>query len=1138
MKNTSLIRNLGAAALLAMLATNAAAAPLGPSFIYDDAVQNNWFNNPFAATMDPNHTATVKNGTKSIAAAITGGAVQFNHTGTQVDTTPFESLSFWVHGGATGGHKLQVTLMKNLTDGPRVDVLPDTGAWKQVTIPLASLGAANATTVDGMRIWEGNGVSSTFHLDDIQFNRPATYTLTYNGNGNTAGTAPAATAAEPGADITVSDAGSLARTDYEFIGWNAKANGTGMFYAADATLSISANTTLYAQWNYIGTTFHTVTYAGNGNTSGDPPYDNLSPYIPASTVTVLGNTEAMTKDGGFVFAGWNTATNGGGTHYAAGATFSITGDVTLYAKWVTPVTLTYIGNGNTDGNAPTDANSPYVPGATVTVLGNTGNLTKTGGNFIFAGWNTATDGSGTNYLAGATFAMLSDTILYAKWADIGADATWDGGGADTNWQTADNWNPNGTPANDGTARLIFTGSTRPSTTNNFTADTTFNGFTFDAAAAAFTLAGNAVTLGGNIGFSGNPTAARTHTISLPLTVNATRSITTETNGSVTVSGIVSGSGGLSKAGNGTLLLSGANTFAGGVTLNAGRLNLNHATALGAATGVFTVENGTTLDSPTANLALTANNPVVINGDFTFTGTKQLNLGKGATTLGTAAGTTRTITTNSGNPLTLGGLADGTTAINLTKVGTGRVDVVTNQPSLLTGKITTSGGSFIISNTNTSAPLSVPAAIQINGAATRFQTGDSGPTVGISNYSGTIAGDGLFRIFTSSQTVLHADNSGFTGAMHVYRFAKLAHAKGLGSGTVSLDRSYENAYLDLNGLAVTGINAEFTNREQASPGTRQARLRNTNTAAAASFAGNITTVNSNNVGVDGAGDMTLGGVISGSNGLTKYDAGTLTLTNANTYIGVTSVAGGTLVISGNHSAATGVVFANNGGTLAGTGSLGGNVTIQSGGHQLFAVAATTGAQATRTISGSLTLDAGHIIDLTAAAPPAAGSYTLVTATGGITGEVGTVNLTGLSGTVAKVGNSLVLTATAGGSDYDAWKAATGVTGGPADDDDGDGVKNFDEYAFGLNPQSGASASPISSPFNKATGIFKYTRRKQSLTGLTYTYESSTTLADAWPIFTPDSEISNNGDPVEEITVDVPNALLANPALFIRVKAVQP
>ncbi|MEY3895505.1 MAG: hypothetical protein RLZZ214_1024, partial [Verrucomicrobiota bacterium] len=37
------------------------------------------------------------------------------------------------------------------------------------------------------------------------------------------------------------------------------------------------------------------------------------------------------------------------------------------------------------------------------------------------------------------------------------------------------------------------------------------------------------------------------------------------------------------------------------------------------------------------------------------------------------------------------------------------------------------------------------------------------------------------------------------------------------------------------------------------------------------------------------------------------------------------------------------------------------------------------------------------------------------------------------------------------------------------------------------------------------------------------------------FTPDSATSNSGSPVEEIIVDVPNILLANPALFVRVTA---
>ncbi len=58
-----------------------------------------------------------------------------------------------------------------------------------------------------------------------------------------------------------------------------------------------------------------------------------------------------------------------------------------------------------------------MPGATVTVLGNTGGLAKAGHHF--AGWNTAADGSGTAYAAGATFGMgTADVTLYAQWAAI------------------------------------------------------------------------------------------------------------------------------------------------------------------------------------------------------------------------------------------------------------------------------------------------------------------------------------------------------------------------------------------------------------------------------------------------------------------------------------------------------------------------------------------------------------------------------------------------------------------------------------------------------------------------------------------------------------------------------------------------
>jgi hypothetical protein len=63
----------------------------------------------------------------------------------------------------------------------------------------------------------------------------------------------------------------------------------------------------------------------------------------------------------------------------------------------------------------------------------------------------------------------------------------------------------------------------------------------------------------------------------------------------------------------------------------------------------------------------------------------------------------------------------------------------------------------------------------------------------------------------------------------------------------------------------------------------------------------------------------------------------------------------------------------------------------------------------------------------------------------------------------------------------------------------------------------------------------TWRASSTTGLAYIYEWSTTLADPWFTFDPDSTTSNLATPVEEITVDVPDALLGNSKLFLRVRA---
>ncbi|WP_143192050.1 InlB B-repeat-containing protein [Paenibacillus helianthi] len=315
--------------------------------------------------------------------------------------------------GSTGG--TVPTDSNSYQQGNMVTVLGNTGAlvktgytffgWNTAANGSGTDYAANATFSMGT-------ANATLYA---KWTANPTFTVTYNGNGNTGGAVPTdSNSYQQGNTVTVlGNTGTLVKTGYTFAGWNTAANGSGTDYVANATFSMgTANATLYAKWTANQT--YTVTYNGNGNTGGTVPTDSNS-YPQGNSVTVLGNTGTLVKNG-YTFAGWNTAANGSGTDYAANATFSMgTANATLYAKWAAnpTYTVTYNGNGSTGGAVPTDSNS-YPQGNTVTVLGNTGMLVKTG--YTFAGWNTAANGSGTDYAANATFSMGSaNPTLYAKW---------------------------------------------------------------------------------------------------------------------------------------------------------------------------------------------------------------------------------------------------------------------------------------------------------------------------------------------------------------------------------------------------------------------------------------------------------------------------------------------------------------------------------------------------------------------------------------------------------------------------------------------------------------------------------------------------------------------------------------------------
>jgi hypothetical protein len=168
-----------------------------------------------------------------------------------------------------------------------------------------------------------------------------------------------------------------------------------------------------------------VTYFGNGNTNpgGFPPVDSNSPYNYGTSVTILGNSGSLTKSGIAVFAGWNTSPYGSGTNYVGGDTFNITQNTSLYANWIVAGSrIRYFANSGYGGTGtpPSSSGTYYTPFSNAVIANNTGSFTNISSP-VFAGWNTAANGSLTSYPVGSNITMpASGTIdLYAQWIPAG-----------------------------------------------------------------------------------------------------------------------------------------------------------------------------------------------------------------------------------------------------------------------------------------------------------------------------------------------------------------------------------------------------------------------------------------------------------------------------------------------------------------------------------------------------------------------------------------------------------------------------------------------------------------------------------------------------------------------------------------------
>ncbi len=398
----------------------------------------------------------------------------------------------------------------------------------------------------------------------------------------------------------------------------------------------------------------------------------------------------------------------------------------------------------------------------------------------------------------------------------------------------------GSVTKNGANTLIFTG------TNTYTGVTTISAGTLQLGAGGSTgsVAGNIVDNGA-------------------LALNGS----TKT----TFSGVISGTGSVTKMGSNIFVLSGDNTYTGGTTISAGTLKLGNNAGIGVGS-VFVDKNGV-LDlygySPTIygltgsgrinNISATKMSTLTIVGNSSFSGIirKNLSLSK-EISLVVSSGT-----------LTL----SGTTTL-------------TGTTTLLGGTLELTGGAFTCSGGTT---IAAAGTLQIDAGTFSSSVVDNGTLI-LANtkpftLSDSISGTGVLRKAGSGKLALSGTNTLSGSICLTTGLTTLGSSVALGTGTVTIEN---DARLDLGG---------FNNAAQpiSTLNLIDGDVVNGTLAASSSFNAQSGAITANLVGTAG---------------LTKSGSGDVTLTGVNTYLGSTTASGGVLYV-GSQALPTGTTVSGSG-----------------------------------------------------------------------------------------------------------------------------------------------------------------------------------------------------------------------------------
>lgn len=164
--------------------------------------------------------------------------------------------------------------------------------------------------------------------------------------------------------------------------------------------------------NTSSVTGHTVTYKANypSGTADDFAQD----YFDGCSILDARGIGFAYSAGGKRFAYWTTDAAGNGTKYYAGDAPQFTADITLYAQWKVFSNVIYCLN-PLDSNKENETYTQQYDSSSSLVAIDTTNFSQKMSGYVFCGWDTKPDGTGTRYAPNDRPTVQDDTTLYAQW---------------------------------------------------------------------------------------------------------------------------------------------------------------------------------------------------------------------------------------------------------------------------------------------------------------------------------------------------------------------------------------------------------------------------------------------------------------------------------------------------------------------------------------------------------------------------------------------------------------------------------------------------------------------------------------------------------------------------------------------------